>query len=201
VGRDSVVQTVYREFLFWDMVREAASGCWEWTGTLRPNGYGLWRQTQAHRQAWEYVNGYIPKGLYVCHKCDNRRCVNPGHLFLGTPLENSLDAKKKGRTNGGKQRGVTHVGKHAQVLAMLEAGKTRKEAAEALGMTDRNVYYIQKKYRDGDEFRREGRDPIKFAEHHRTRRANYDKKRREERAAKRAAKRGLVVPSGADAKV
>lgn len=88
---------------FWRKVN--ASGpdeCWEWRGAKRA-GYGRLEsgsvQWQAHRLSWTIRHGPAPKGLYVCHHCDNPGCVNPDHLFLGTAKDNHDDMLRKGRGN------------------------------------------------------------------------------------------------------
>ncbi len=77
------------------------TGCWLWTGWCGSQGYGGLmvknEAVRAHRLSWELHYGPIPKGLYVCHKCDVKSCVNPDHLFLGTHKDNIQDAIKKGR--------------------------------------------------------------------------------------------------------
>lgn len=96
---------------FWNKVNKDGSvpahrpelgQCWEWTAHLNEFGYGTktWdeKTTGAHRVSWIIANGKIPDSLWVLHKCDNRKCVRPDHLFLGTRKDNIDDMKEKGRS-------------------------------------------------------------------------------------------------------
>lgn len=72
-------------------------GCWEWDGAINSCGYTSMKGKQGHRVSWEIYRGPIPQDLYVLHTCDNRRCTNPDHLFLGTNDDNMKDMVVKGR--------------------------------------------------------------------------------------------------------
>ena len=78
------------------------SGCWLWTGSVCRGGYGRayykkGKVRNVHRIVWMLLYGEIPSHVHVCHKCDNRLCVNPGHLWIGSQTDNNQDCVKKGR--------------------------------------------------------------------------------------------------------
>ena len=99
---------------FWEKVdRRGPNDCWPWQGGGKKDGYGSFytgeRLDGAHRFSYELNKGPITDGLWVLHKCDNPRCVNPDHLFLGTQTDNMQDCSVKGRAKGGPHLGTDNI--------------------------------------------------------------------------------------------
>jgi hypothetical protein len=127
---------------------EKTEGCWLWTGSVSPDGYGrMWRNRKligAHRLSWELHNGPVPDGLQVLHNCpggDNRACVNPAHLFLGT----NADKIAKGRQPRGEDFATSRLNEASvrDIRAEYAAGKaTRKELAAKYGVAHGTIHAI-----------------------------------------------------------
>lgn len=117
------------------------TGCWNFNGCVQSNGYGRltyrYKTMGAHR--WSYIAfiGDIPKGFDVCHKCDNRKCINPEHLFAGTRKENMQDAVSKGRQARGFMLPITKLSDSdvIEIIEMSKSGMKYKEIAEKFNVS------------------------------------------------------------------
>ena len=117
-----------------------AAGCMEFTGCVQSNGYArakvAGKADGVHRHIYRLVIGVIPHGVDVCHHCDNRRCINPKHLFLGSRLENMADAVAKGRqAKGGMlpQTLLTEQDKQ-EIVRLAKSGAAYNDISLAFGI-------------------------------------------------------------------
>ena len=127
--------------------------CWEWQAGKFHNGYGKFRldgkQRGAHRVSFELAYGAIPEGMCVMHDCDNKACVNPLHLSLGTVQDNVRDRDQKGRTASGEKIGASKI-TSADAAAIKQDIRTYREIAEDYGIQPSSVHNIKtgKTWRD-----------------------------------------------------
>jgi hypothetical protein len=128
---------------------EPNSGCWLWTGCVSPAGYGQLKLggagapvLYAHRTSYQMHKGEIPKGHFVCHKCDVRSCVNPDHLFVGTHSQNMRDCVDKNR----HQHGVRHfnaVMTEEKVAYIRSSVKLQSELAREFSVCQQTISDIK----------------------------------------------------------
>jgi hypothetical protein len=138
--------------------RNESSGCLEWHGYKDVYGYGVLlvsnngikKNKKAHRLSYEQTYGEIEVGKLVCHKCDVRNCIEPTHLFIGTPAENNKDMMSKGRYKSG---GKPHYGENNpkakltriqvdSIKVLFKYGITQKQIANSLSMHKSTIQRI-----------------------------------------------------------
>ena len=131
------------------VARDPSTGCWMWKGYVRPGSYALIaigkKRVFAHRIAWRLFRGEIPEGMRVCHQCDVYGCVNPDHLFLGTPAENSSDMKRKGRSCQGEKHFNAKLNdeKVRAIRALLARGERIRVIAASFGVSRTTIEHIK----------------------------------------------------------
>jgi len=159
-GSKQTLEEGYEKFVI-----RKSDGCWDWSGCCPKNpGYGQFgynmKRERAHRASWIIHFGEIPLGMFVCHKCDNKRCSNPEHLFLGTCKDNNLDAIEKGiHPTLGKNGSINHMSKLSedQVQAIrfeldkrkgvsksdiMKKGLSQKNLAKKFGVSQATISLI-----------------------------------------------------------
>jgi len=137
---------------FWKYTqRESIPDCWNWVGARNSGGYGYFsvgnERVLAHRFSWELHNGTIPSndsyhGVCVLHKCDNRTCVNPDHLMLGTQGDNLNDMHSKKRGRHGKDK--LSIEQVSEIKKLLKEGKLSMRAiADRYDVSHNTIWFIK----------------------------------------------------------
>lgn len=164
-GNAAVIDTLVLERFVKKWKRNDETGCWEWIGARHRQGYGQFyidgKILLSHRVAWMLRHGSMPTPEQkVCHRCDNPRCVNPDHLFLGSQADNARDCVAKGRANRARQFGETNPVARLtenQVRDIHRDQRQHREIASAYGVAESTISMIKR-----------GRNwPHIFAEFHR----------------------------------
>jgi hypothetical protein len=136
------------EVRFWAKVKKGGENdCWEWMAGKDKDGYGRFRygkqKARANKVAWEITNGPIPDGLWVLHTCDNPRCVNINHLYLGTVKENAIDRDSRGRGAKGEHVGTSKLlASDVIKIRRLCLEKSRKELSVEFNTSQTNIFNI-----------------------------------------------------------
>lgn len=148
------IKSIKERFLSHVNIPENSNNCWEWNGAKFQSGYGKFtikhKQYRAHRVSYALFVDMISDNLLVCHSCDNKLCVNPNHLWLGTTQDNTRDKVKKNRqTHVGAPKGEKH-GQHKltktdvyQIRELIEQGHTNIEIAKIFEVSNSTISDIK----------------------------------------------------------
>jgi len=140
---------------FWARV-EKTDSCWWWRGYVNNNGYGRLyvalkkKSMSAHKLSYVLAHGDVPEGMVIMHSCDNRKCVNPEHLRVGTASDNQRDAMHKNRAYFSRIKGDYHPRSDLSEISVARALLVKdalpvQDIANALGTSKSNIYKIVQK--------------------------------------------------------
>ena len=136
---------------FWEKVqRNGKDECWPWLASRNQKGYGWFRRfandrqggIHAHRMAWILENGEVPIGMLVCHHCDNRICVNPAHLFIGTAADNAQDASRKHRIHRPQKLNWSQI---LEIRGLADGGMLQREIGALYGVNQTLISQITRR--------------------------------------------------------
>jgi len=137
-----------KQRIYKNSIPEPNSGCWLWNGAVLKGGYGLSNDGDkcvlAHRLSYKSFVGDIPDGLVVAHKCDNRICVNPDHLWLATHKENSSDMVKKGRSASKERCGKSKLTSE-QIDFIRKSELSHRALGKMFDVSHANIGYIKRR--------------------------------------------------------
>lgn len=127
-------------------------GCWDWKGYIARTGYAEigrsknFHEKNAHRISWMIHKGNIPEGMYICHKCDNPKCTNPDHLFIGTHQDNDKDRDEKGRNVKGEdvESSILKDQDIKEIKTLLTQGKSCLEISRKYDVSHDAIKRINK---------------------------------------------------------
>lgn len=136
---------------FWSRIAVGEpDACWPWQDYIHADyGYGYINgglgssPLRAHRVAYEKAHGPIPEGQYVLHRCDNRACCNPAHLFLGTHQDNMDDMVAKGRQIKGEAQHMAHLTEDDVLRIRQDTTRSLQSWADELGVTPTSIHNVR----------------------------------------------------------